>query len=455
MRVVVISGSPKGKNSITVQSAEYLKKHYTNDEFEIIHVGNKVKKYSNSKAVDECVYKMINSDLIIFAYPVYTFLAPYQLARFINYLKQSKNVKKLDGKFVTQITTSKHFFDTTAHRYIKDNCDDLGMKSITGLAADMDDLLTNQGRTQLNDFYKSSKFAIENDLYNRIGRAKLSQFDYVFNGIAKQVQNEDGYDTVIVTDCKDDNKSLRNMIDAFVSAYKYPVREVNISKFKFSGGCLGCFDCATDGSCIYQDGFEDMLRNEVQNADATILAGTIIDHSMGSVFKCYDDRQFCNGHRVLTKGKAVGYILDGYLSKEHNLLDVIESRSEVGHMYLSGIATNESENDKETTKSIEDFAKATEFFLENKLERPQNFFGVGGMKIFRDLIYVMRGLMKEDHAFYKKHDIYNFPHKQKWLIIKMKLVGMLMSVPSIKKKSRGMMNDIMLKPYKKAINKEK
>ena len=111
MRVVVISGSPKGKNSITVQSAEYLKKHYTNDEFEIIHVGNKVKKYSNSKAFDECVYKMINSDLIIFAYPVYTFLAPYQLARFINYLKQSKNVKKLDGKFVTQITTAKHFFE--------------------------------------------------------------------------------------------------------------------------------------------------------------------------------------------------------------------------------------------------------------------------------------------------------------------------------------------------------
>ena len=37
----------------------------------------------------------------------------------------------------------------------------------------------------------------------------------------------------------------------------------------------------------------------------------------------------------------------------------------------------------------------------NKLSRPANFYGVGGMKIFRDLIYVMQGLMKADHKFYK------------------------------------------------------
>jgi len=92
--------------------------------------------------------------------------------------------------------------------------------------------------------------------------------------------------------------------------------------------------------------------------------------------------------------------------------------------------------------------------LENTLERPQNFFGVGGIKIFRDLIFVMRGLMKENHRFYKKHSIYDFPQKRKAMIWKMKFVGMLMSVPSIKKKARGMMNDVMIKSYKEAIEKE-
>jgi len=454
MKVLVISGSPKGKYSITYQSAEYLKKHFNQDEFEFIHVGNKVRKYSESSAIEECIEQMVKSDLIIFAYPVYTFLVPYQLARFINSLKKSKKAKLLKDKFATQISTSKYFYDTTAHRYIDENYVDLGLKSLTGLAADMDDLLTTEGRNQLKSFYLNVRFEMENDIYNRSFSVKNKSHAFIYEGKAREVKKKEVYDTVIVTDCSSENKSLRNMINSFISAYKYEIREVNIAEFKFAGGCLGCFDCATDGSCIYKDGFENMLRNEVQNADATILAASIVDHSLGPVFKCYDDRQFCNGHRVLTKGKAVGYILDGHISSERNLQDVIEARSEVGHMYLVGIATSESESNDEITKDIENLAKATAFCLENKLVRPQNFYGVGGMKIFRDLIYVMRGLMKEDHAFYKKHDIYNFPHKQLGMIIKMKLVGMLMSVPAIRRKSRGMMNKIIIKPYKKAINKD-
>ena len=35
---------------------------------------------------------------------------------------------------------------------------------------------------------------------------------------------------------------------------------------------------------------------------------------MGALFKMFDDRQFCNGHRTVTMGKPVGYIIDGHLS---------------------------------------------------------------------------------------------------------------------------------------------
>lgn len=51
-----------------------------------------------------------------------------------------------------QITTSKHFYDVTAHRYIEENCFDLGMHVIRGLSADMEDLLCAQGRKQAEDF---------------------------------------------------------------------------------------------------------------------------------------------------------------------------------------------------------------------------------------------------------------------------------------------------------------
>lgn len=44
-------------------------------------------------------------------------------------------------------------------------------------------------------------------------------------------------------------------------------------------------------------------------------------------------------------------------------------------------------------------------------QKSVNFLGVGGIKIFRDLIYSMRGVVGDDHRFYKKNGLYDFPHK--------------------------------------------
>lgn len=455
MKIYVINASPKTKYSVTYQTVEFLIASNPDDEFKVIHVGNKVKKYSSAESMDECLKEMQDYDVILFVYPVYTFLAPYQLAQFINNMKSRPGVKNIEGKFASQITTSKHFYDVTAHKYIKDNCDDMKMKSITGLAADMDDLVTEYGIKNARDFFKYVKFSIQNNSYLISNIPASKKHDYVYSNTVENISHQNGFDTVIVTDCKEDDFTLRQMINNFKSVYKYKTREVNIADFKFTGGCLGCFECATDGKCIYKDGFENMLRDEVQNADVVILAAKIIDHSLGPVFKCYDDRQFCNGHRVLTNGKSIAYILDGCISVENNLQVLIEARSDVSHMYLAGTASSESENSDKITSELEKLAASIAYAMENKLTRPQSFYGVGGMKIFRDLIYVMRGLMKEDHAFYKKHSIYNFPQKQRGLIFKMKFVGFLMSIPSIKKKSRGMMNDIILKPYKEVIENER
>ena len=73
---------------------------------------------------------------------------------------------------------------------------------------------------------------------------------------------------------------------------------------------------------------------------------------------------------------------------------IIEGRSEVGGNYLCGVATDEGN----TASDIRTLADSVVLALEKKLTRPTaNFYGVGGMKIFRDLIYVMQGLMKADH----------------------------------------------------------
>ena len=144
MRVLVINGSPKGDYSVTLQTVKYIEHFYPKCKFEVLNVGKRIKAIEKDfSSVEE---SLKNADILLFSYPVYTFIAPYQLHRFIEIIKE-KNIS-LEGKFATQISTSKHFYDVTAHRYIQDNCCDLGLKYIKGLSADMDDLTTEKGQKQ-------------------------------------------------------------------------------------------------------------------------------------------------------------------------------------------------------------------------------------------------------------------------------------------------------------------
>lgn len=222
---------------------------------------------------------------------------------------------------------------------------------------------------------------------------------------------------------------------------------VNLREFPFDGGCLGCFGCAVTGKCVYKDGFDEFLRTQIQTADGFVYAFAISDHYTQSSFKCFDDRQFCNGHRTVTHGTPIAYLIRGDYQYEPNLRMIVEGRAEVGGNYLAGVATDEGD----TTAEIRSLAQNLAFAMENHLTRPANFYGVGGMKIFRDLIYVMQGLMKADHKFYKTHGIYDFPQKQKKHIWKMRLVGALMAVPSIQKQAKGKMTEAIVGPYQKVV----
>ncbi|MEG2541344.1 MAG: NAD(P)H-dependent oxidoreductase, partial [Clostridia bacterium] len=402
MNIVVLNGSPKGKNSVTLQTVLYLEKVFPSCKFNILNVGAKIRAYE--KDMSEAISAIKASDLALFCYPVYTFLVPYQLHRFIELLKGA-NVN-LSGKFVTQISTSKHFYDVTAHKFIEQNVFDMNGLYIDGLSADMDDLLAKKGQNDAKMFWeyvlysashnlsKFPKFATSIDsamtVYSR-------DFDDV--KVEKDGGNDCGKLTVIVTDCAKDDQNLKNMIADFESIHPYKTKLVNINDFPFKGGCLGCFSCAGDGKCVYTDGFDTFLRQEIQSATAIVYAFTIRDHSMGSRFKLYDDRQFCNGHRTVTIGMPIGYLVSGDYRTETNLQAVIEGRAEVGHNFLAGVAVNSQEISAMSQKIV--------YADKNKFVMPQNFYGVGGLKIFRDLIYIMRGLMKADHKFYKQHGFYD------------------------------------------------
>ena len=161
MKILVLNGSPKGQYSITLQTVRYLELLYPQHQFEFLHVGQSIKAYEKDFSKAESALRQ--AEIILFCYPVYTFIAPCQLHRFIELVKASGI--ELAGKFVTQLTTSKHFYDVTAHRYIEDNCNDLGMKYIRGLSADMDDLLGEKGQKDAEMFFDRFVFSSENGIW--------------------------------------------------------------------------------------------------------------------------------------------------------------------------------------------------------------------------------------------------------------------------------------------------
>ena len=447
MKILVLNASPKGKHSATVHTALYLEALHPEHTFTFVPVGQRIKSYE--KDFSPLRAQLEQADLILFCYPVYTFIAPYQLHRLIELIKADG--VNLSGKFASQITTSKHFYDVTAHRYVEENCLDLGMKVIRGLSADMEDLLCEQGRTQAQNFFEQLLFSCENGPFlvpsPKAPEKEKTPYRAGLPCVAKTKQR----DVVIVTNCADEDENLKQMIADFQAALPYESRIVDVRQFPFDGGCLGCFGCAITEKCVYKDGFDSFLRDTIQTADSFVYAFTISDHYTHSSFKCFDDRQFCNGHRTVTHGTPIAYIISGDYRYESNLQMIVEGRSEVGGNYLAGVATDEGN----TAASLESLAKNLTFAMEHRLTRPANFYGVGGMKIFRDLIYVMQGLMKADHQFYKAHGIYDFPQKQKKRILQMKLVGALMAIPSVQKKAKGKMTQAIIGPYEKVIQQAK
>ena len=161
MNILVLNGSPKGKYSITLQTVLYLQKLHPKHQFEVLNVGQTIK--SLEKDFSKAIAAVEEADLLLFSYPVYTFIAPSQLHRFIELLKEAN--LDLSEKFATQITTSKHFYDITAHRYIEENCYDLGLKYITGLSADMDDLTTAKGQQEAEKFFDYLIWSVNHGIY--------------------------------------------------------------------------------------------------------------------------------------------------------------------------------------------------------------------------------------------------------------------------------------------------
>ncbi|MEN6622054.1 MAG: NAD(P)H-dependent oxidoreductase [Smithella sp.] len=456
MRVTVLNGSPKGDVSVTMQYVNFIAKKFPEHDLKIINISQHIKPIEKNEArFKAIVADMEGSDLIIWAFPVYVCLVPSQYKRFIELLFERKATGKLSGKYSTAITTSVHFYDHTAHNYIQSVSEDMGMQHIGGYSADMHDLMEPQEREKFLKFANHVFETVEkkNRLAKSFSSLPLSIFKYN-SGKAKEAISSEGKKILVLTDAVPGQDNLIKMVNRFCQSFSERVEVINLRELDIKGGCLGCYECGYDNTCVYsgKDGFSEFYKNRVGDADIVIFAGTIRDRYLSSMWKCYFDRVFFNTHIPTLTGKQTGFIISGPLCHITNLRQILESYCEWQQSNLAGIVTDESENDTLIDENLQVLAESAMKYSQEGYFKPRTFFAVAGMKLFRDEVWGrIRFVFQADHRYYKKHGFYDFPQKDfKTQGINLVLCT-LMKIPAFRKEFKKRIKTEMIKPLQNVV----
>lgn len=447
MKIIVLSGSPKGEDSITYQYFRYASKHYPEIEFSVRHIGRDIRKIeADTSAFEGVIADVRGADALIWAFPVYHLSVPSQLKRFIE-LAFERSPDAFRGKYATALTTSVHFYDHTAHNYVNGISCDLGMRYVDGFSAEMNDLMSQAKREQLLKFFKLFADAAGQARPTEVRFPAITQKvpEYLAPALPETVAQQ-GIKIALVTDATAADTNLLRMIETFKSAAG-SVDLINLNDVKIAGGCLGCIRCGYDNTCVYKDDFR-AAYDRIMSADCVVYAGRIHDRSLSARFKMFFDRSFFNGHCPGVGLKQVGYIISGPLSGLPDLRQELEARANMGNCNLAMFVTDEHPPEATSALLLEMTRRLAQGAAEG-FHRPENFLGVGGHLIFRDLVYRTSGVFGADYRFYKRHGMFDYPQKD--LGNRLLNFGLrnLMMVPQIRKEFYARARSEMAKSYRK------
>lgn len=458
MKIVVLSGSPKGVLSTTLHYVLYLRERMPEHDFEIVHVCEEHEAIEDDPARFDSILDGIRAaDGVLWVYPIYTFLIHAHLKRFIELVFACSAGDAFKGKYAAALTTSIHFFDHTAHNYIHGICDDLGMRYVGEFSAEVYDLLTERGKTQLMLFARDFLNAIA----KRVPTARV--FDPVVHhpieyapGPPATRADLDGRRMVILTDCDDDRSNLAKMTARFRQCFVDPPEIVNLHALGIRTGCDGCFQCGERGICVYReaDDVHDLYLSTLDTADVVVMAGTIVDRYLSSRWKLFFDRGFFRPVIPWFSGKQLAFLVSGPLKQLPNLRQILVGYSEFHRANLAGIVTDECDDSSDLDGLVDALAEQIAFCAKNGYHRPRTFLGVGGMKIFRDETWgFLRPVFQVAHRHYKKHRLYDFPQYN--LRTRMLAVaGMLLTrLPGVRKKFFRSLRQDIVRPLQKEVAK--
>jgi multimeric flavodoxin WrbA len=459
MKIAVLNGSPKGQISVTLQYVSFLQRKYPEVEFQIFDVALKIKKLEeDDKFFEDTIAQIASADAVLWAFPLYFFLVSSQYKRFIELVFERESISAFRGKPVAVLTTSIKFFDHTAHNYLRDICGDLEMKFFGAYSAEMYDLFKSQERRRLSLFGQMFVQAIKDGSGTIVSAKRLTNQSVVYKPALIPQIDTDGKKVLILVDDFASSPTLRPMVEDFQKAFLPGATLLQLKDIDIKGGCLGCMKCGLDNSCVYEskDGFIDFFNEQIKTADILFFAGAIHDRFLSSLWKCFFDRSFFNGHIPVLKGKQIGFVIAGSFNQLYNLREILEAYAEMMHANLIGFVSDDMGNSQEINQMLQGMAASAIMYSNNGYIQPQKFYGVAGTKIFRDAVFgKLRIVFQADHKYYKENRFYDFPNKNyKWRMINSAILS-LTKIPFIRREFVKRMKTEMIKPFGSVLAKLK
>jgi multimeric flavodoxin WrbA len=458
MKIAVLNGSPKGKLSATLQYVNFIQKKFPHHELKIFDVASQIKKIEKDEtSFQEIMDEVRSSEGVLWAFPLYYLLVSSQYKRFIELIWEKEATGCFKNKYTSILSTSIHFFDHTAHNYMRAICEDLDMKFVGSFSAEMYDLLKEKEREKLIYFAENFFQSIETKIPTLKGFQPLTHrtFDYLPGGAEGKIKSNKK--VILLTDGASHQTNLGRMIERFKNSFSNGIKVINLHDLDIKGGCLGCLQCGYDYTCTYtgKDEFIEFYNTRLRTADVLVFAGAIQDRYLSSRWKLFFDRSFFNTHTPSLIGKQIGFIVSGPLSQIPNLRQILEAYVEFQQANLVDFVADEYGDSPQIDATLQAFAKRLISFSEKDYFTPRTFLGVGGMKIFRDDVWGrLRFPFQADHRFYESHDVYNFPQRDYKARMIATLLRLLTKIPRIRKEIyEKRMREEMIKPLQKVVER--
>jgi multimeric flavodoxin WrbA len=456
MKILVLGGSPKGETSVTMQYVNYIRALMPEHEFKTLQISRRIRKLEiNEQAFSEVIDEVRAADGVLWAFPLYVLLVPSQYKRFVELIWERGVQSAFKGKYAAVVTTSIHFFDHTAHSYMRAICDDLEMSFAGSFSPEMHDLQNPDGQMKTRQFGTSFVTAMEKriSIPRQFSPVVPVDFEYAPGPVNAKTELH-GKNVVILHDAREGQTNLQAMIERLRTSFDGQVQVHNLHEVNIKAGCLGCLKCGQNYECTYtgKDEFIEFYTEKIKPADILIYAGAISDRFLSSRWRMFFDRGFFNCHTPSLTNKQFGFVISGPLSQIGNIREVLEGYVQWQRSNVVDFVSDEVADSGQLDAQLSGLANRLEWNSRQQYISPRTFLGVGGHKIFRDDIFSnLRFVFQADHRYFKKNGLYDFPQKKIGLRAMNILLGLLFRVPKIRRKFDRVVKQKMMEPHRKVV----